>query len=94
METGRTVEVVGPPWLMIIIAGVSLLGVVVTAVIGPIVVERFKSGRTTPESPEFSAIAQRVSDAVTLVQSAIADMQTRIGRLEVVQLMDAHDQRG
>lgn len=71
METGRTVEVVGPPWMMIIIAGISLLGVVVTAVIGPIVVERFKSGRTTPESPEFSMITQWVSDAVMLVQSAM-----------------------
>ena len=84
METGRTVEVVGPPWLMmIIIAGVSLLGVVVTAVIGPIVVERFKSGRTTPESPEFSVITSLLAGvplaliANRLLEHANADQARR-----------------
>jgi hypothetical protein len=79
MEAGGTVEAVGPPWLMITIAVVSLVGVVVTAVVGPMMVDRFTSGRTTPESPEFLAIAQQTSDAVTLVQSAITDLQTRTG---------------
>lgn len=94
METGGTAEVVGPPWLMITIAGISLLGVVVTAVVGPMFVERFKSGRTTPESPESLAIAQGVGDAATLLQTVIADLQTRIGRLELMQMTDAHDPRG
>jgi hypothetical protein len=61
METVRTVEVLGPPWVMITIAVISLGGVVVTALVGPLVVERFKSGRTTPVSPESSAIAQLAS---------------------------------
>jgi hypothetical protein len=94
METGGTVEAVGPPWLMITIAAISLVEVVITAAVGPMIVEWFTSGRTTPESPESSAIAQRVSEAVTLIQSAIADLQVRIGRLEVMQMTDAHDHRG
>lgn len=94
MEAGGTVEAVGPPWLVITIAVISLVGVVVTAVIGPMMVERFTSGRTTPESPESSAIAQRVSEAVMVIQSVITDLQTRIGGLEVMQMTDAHDQRG
>jgi hypothetical protein len=94
MEAGGTVEAAWPPWLIITIAVISLVGVVVMAVVGPMMVERFESGRTTPESPESSAIAQRVSDAVTLIQSAITDLQTRIGGLEVTQMTDAHDQRG
>ncbi len=97
METGSTAEIFGPPWLMITIAVISLGGVVVTALVGPLVVERFRSGRTTPESLEFSAVAQLASESVklvTIVQSSLADLQTRIGRLEVRQMTDAHDQRG
>jgi hypothetical protein len=88
------VETEGPPWLMIIIAGISLVGVIVTAVVGPLVVARFTARRATSESLESLAVIQRVGDAMTLIQSAIADLQTRIGRLEVMQMTDAHDQRG
>jgi hypothetical protein len=52
------VEAVGPPWLVIIIAGISLVGVVVTAVVGPLVVARFTARRATPESLESLAIIQ------------------------------------
>ncbi|MGH3865592.1 MAG: hypothetical protein ACRDQ4_05530 [Pseudonocardiaceae bacterium] len=82
---------------MITIAVISLGGVVVTALVGPLVVERFTSGRATPESPESAAIAQLASEAVKLVmivQSSLADLQTRIRQLEVMQMTDAHDQRG
>lgn len=79
---------------MITIAGISLVGVVLTAIVGPLVVARLTARRATPESLESLAIIQRVSDAVTLIQSAIADLQTRIGRLEVMQMTDAHDHRG
>ncbi|MGH3718747.1 MAG: hypothetical protein ACRDRI_07885 [Pseudonocardiaceae bacterium] len=85
---------VGPPWLMITIAGISLLGVVITAVIGPMIIEWFKSGRTTPESPESSAIEHGVGGAVVLIQAVIADLQARIGRLETMQMTDAHEHRG
>jgi TolA-binding protein len=94
MEPVRTVEVLGPPWVMITIAVISLGGVVVTALVGPLVVERFKSGRTTPISPESSAIAQLANEAVkfvTVVQSSLTDLQTRIRQLEVMQMTDAHD---
>ncbi|MGH3852212.1 MAG: hypothetical protein ACRDR6_01675 [Pseudonocardiaceae bacterium] len=94
METGGTVEAVGPPWLLITIAGISFLGVVVTAVVGPLIVERFRSRQSAPESPESSAIAHGVGDAVALIQSAIGDLQTRIGRLEMMQMTDAHEHRG
>ncbi|MEO7193316.1 MAG: hypothetical protein ABIZ05_00595 [Pseudonocardiaceae bacterium] len=93
METGGTVEAVGPPWLLILLGGISFLGVVVTAVVGPIFVERFKSRRTTLESPESSAIEHDVGGAVALIQSVIGDLQTRIGRLEMMQ-MDAHEHSG
>jgi hypothetical protein len=76
---------------------ISLGGVVVTVLVGPLVVERLTSGRTTPKSPEFSAIAQLASESVklvTIVQSSLAELQTRIGRLEVMQMTDAHDHRG
>jgi hypothetical protein len=88
------VETEGPPWLMITVAGISLVGVMVTAIVGPLVVARFTARRATPESLESLAIIQRVSDAMTLIQSAVADLQTRIGRLEVMQMTDAHDHRG
>ncbi|MGH3777454.1 MAG: hypothetical protein ACRDRR_17305 [Pseudonocardiaceae bacterium] len=39
-------------------------------------------------------IAQQASDAVTLIQSAIADLQTRVGRLEALQMTVVHDKRG
>lgn len=87
-------EVGGPPWLVLTISAISLVGVVLTALVGPMIVERRKLGQTTPEPSEPAAIAQRVSDAVTLIQSAIADLQSRVGRLEMMQMTDAHDQRG
>ncbi|MGH4008609.1 MAG: hypothetical protein ACRDTH_10725 [Pseudonocardiaceae bacterium] len=39
-------------------------------------------------------IAQPASDAVTLIQSAIADLQTRVGQLEALQMTVVHDKRG
>jgi hypothetical protein len=42
---------------LIIIAVIFVVGVVVTAEVGPMVRERFTSGRATPGSPESSAQA-------------------------------------
>ncbi|MDQ4021787.1 MAG: hypothetical protein M3257_09230 [Actinomycetota bacterium] len=84
----------GPAWLTITIAAISLIGIVVTAVVGPVIVERVKSGRSTFTPPTPMVIAQQASDAVTLIQSAIADLQARVGRLEVLQMSESHDQRG
>lgn len=53
------------------------------AVVDPLVVARFTARRATPESLESLAIIQRLSDAMTLIQSAITDLQTRMARLEV-----------
>lgn len=89
MESGTS----GPPWLTIIIAGISLVGIVITAMVGPIVVERRKSVRTSPESAEPSVIAQRAGDAVTLIQSEITDLQNRVGRLEALQMAGSNGQR-
>ncbi|MDQ5855914.1 MAG: hypothetical protein M3302_06325 [Actinomycetota bacterium] len=66
----------------------------VTAVVGPVIVERIKSGRPNFVPPTPMVIAQQASDAVTLIQSAIADLQARVGRLEVLQMRESHDQRG
>jgi hypothetical protein len=82
----------GPPWLAITIAGISLAGVVVTAVVGPMLVERRKSDRVAFEAPEPAVIAQRASDAVALIQSEITDLQQRVGRLEALQMAGAHVQ--
>ncbi|MDQ4032646.1 MAG: hypothetical protein M3332_10420 [Actinomycetota bacterium] len=84
----------GPAWLTITIAAISLIGIVVTAVVGPVIVERIKSGRPNFVPPTPMVIAQQASDAVTLIQSAIADLQARVGRLEVLQMRESHDQRG
>jgi tellurite resistance protein TehA-like permease len=88
------VQAGGPAWLTITIAAISLIGIVVTAVVGPVIVERFKSGRPNFVPPTPMVIAQQASDAVTLIQSAIADLQARVGRLEVLQMRESHDQRG
>jgi hypothetical protein len=82
-----------PPWLTITVAGISLVGIVITAMVGPIIVERRKPGRTILESPEPAAIAQRAGDAVALIQSEITDLQNRVGRLEALQMAGAHGQR-
>ncbi|MGH3919677.1 MAG: hypothetical protein ACRDSG_11710 [Pseudonocardiaceae bacterium] len=87
-------EAGGPPWLTITIAAISLIGIVVTAVIGPMIVERVKPGQSTHEPMTPGVIAQQASDAVTLIQSAIADLQTRVGRLEALQMTVVHDKRG
>lgn len=84
----------GPAWLTITIAAISLIGIVVTAVVGPVIVERIKSGGPNFVPPTPMVIAQQASDAVTLIQSAIADLQARVGRLEVLQMRESHDQRG
>jgi hypothetical protein len=88
------VQAGGPAWLTITIAAISLIGIVVTAVVGPVIVERIKSGRPNFVPPTPMVIAQQASDAVTLIQSAIADLQARVGRLEVLQMRESHDQRG
>jgi hypothetical protein len=88
------VQAGGPAWLTITIAAISLIGIVVTAVVGPVIVERIKSGRPTFVPPTPTVIAQQASDAVALIQSAIADLQARVGRLEVLQMRESHDQRG
>jgi hypothetical protein len=86
------VEVGTSGWLTITIAGIfSLAGIVVTAVVGPMVVEHRRSGRSTGELPEPTVIAQRASDAVGLIQSEITDLQNRVGRLEALQMAVAHD---
>jgi hypothetical protein len=85
----------GPPWLTITIAGISFVGVVITAVIGPIIVDRRRSTWAGPESPEPAMIARRADEAVALIQSEIIDLQSRVGRLEALQMQmaGAHDQR-
>lgn len=82
MEPGSS----GPPWLTITIAGLSLLGVVITAVIGPMMVDCRRTRRGAPEVPDVSAIAQRADDAVMIIQHEINDLQYRVGRLEALQM--------
>ena len=76
----------GPPWLTITIAGLSLLGVVITAVVGPVVVDRRSSRPVLPKSPDAAMIAQRADDAVLIIQHEISDLQNRVGRLETLQM--------
>ena len=82
----------GPPWLTITIAGLSLLGVVITAVVGPVMVDRRKSRPALPKSPDAAVIAQRADDAVMIIQHEISDLQNRVGRREALQMAgtDAH----
>ena len=65
----------GPPWLTITIAGLSLLGVVITAVVGPVVVDRRKSRPAVLNTPDAAVIAQRADDAVMIIQHEISDLQ-------------------
>lgn len=76
----------GPPWLTITIAALSLLGVVITAVVGPVVVDRRKLRPAMPNAPSAAAIAQRADDAVMIIQHEISDLQHRVGRLEALQM--------
>jgi hypothetical protein len=76
----------GPPWLTITIAGLSLLGVVITAVVGPIMVDRRRTHWGVPEAPDAAVIAQRADDAVMIIQHEISDLQHRVGRLEALQM--------
>jgi hypothetical protein len=82
----------GPPWLTITIAGLSFVGVVITALIGPIIVDRRRPGWAGSESSEPAMIAQRADEAVALIQHEITDLQNRVGRLEVLQIAGAHGQ--
>jgi hypothetical protein len=77
----------GPPWLTITIAGLSLLGVVITAVVGPVVVDRRSSRPALPKWPDAAMIAQRADDAVLIIQHEISDLQNRVGRLEALQMV-------
>ncbi len=88
MEPGSS----GPPWLTITIAGLSFIGVVITALIGPIIVDRRRSGWAGSESSEPAVIAQRADEAVALIQHEITDLQNRVGRLEALQMAGAHGQ--
>ena len=88
MEAGSS----GPPRLTITIAGLSFVGVVITALIGPIIVDRRRSGWAGPESAEPAMIAQRADEAVALIQHEITDLQNRVGRLETLQMAGAHGQ--
>lgn len=83
----------GPLWLTIAITAVSFVGVLITAVVGPIVVDRRRVRLGTAESPEPTVIARRANEAVTLIQSEITDLQFRVGRLEALQMAGAHGQR-
>ncbi|MGH3694829.1 MAG: hypothetical protein ACRDRX_12725 [Pseudonocardiaceae bacterium] len=89
MELGSS----GPPWLTITIAVLSFVGVLITALVGPIVVDRRRSGWAGFESSEPTVIAQRADEAVALIQQEITDLQNRVGRLETLQLAGAHGQR-
>lgn len=89
MDSGTS----GPPWLSITIAVLSLVGVVITAMVGPMVVERCKPGRMSFEPSEPAVIIQHASDAVALIQSEVSDLQNRVGRLESLRMAGAHDQR-
>lgn len=86
MEAGSS----GPPWLTIIIAVLSFVGVVVTAMIGPIFVDRRRSAWVGTESPDPAVISRRADEAVTLIQSEITDLQNRVGRLEALQMAGSH----
>jgi hypothetical protein len=83
----------GPPWLLITISGLSLVGVVITAVVGPIVVDRRRSHRAGSESSEVAVIAQRADDAVMIIQHEISDLQRRVGRLEALRMVGFDAQR-
>jgi hypothetical protein len=83
----------GPPWLLITISGLSLVGVVITAVVGPIVVDRRRSHRVVSESSEVAVIAQRADDAVMIIQHEISDLQRRVGRLEALRMVGFDAQR-
>lgn len=89
METGSS----GPPWLTISVAVLSLAGVVITAVIGPIFVDRRRSGSGGAKSPESAVITRLADGAVALIQSEITDLQMRIRRLEAQQMAGTHDHR-
>jgi hypothetical protein len=83
----------GPLWLTVTIAVLSFVGVLITALVGPLVVDRRRARRNTPEAPEPTVIAQRADDAVTLIQSEMTDLQNRVGRLEALQMVGAHGPR-
>ena len=83
----------GPPWLLITISGLSLVGVVITAVVGPIMVDRRRSHRGASESSEVAVIAQRADDAVMIIEHEISDLQHRVGRLEALRMVGIDAQR-
>jgi hypothetical protein len=83
----------GPPWLLITISGLSLVGVVITAVVGPIVVDRRRSHHAASGSSEVAVITQRADDAVMIIQHEIRDLQHRVGRLEALQMVGFDAQR-
>lgn len=70
-----------------------MVGVVITAMVGPILVERRKAARFTPAQLDPVAIGRQAGDAVALIQSEITDLQNRVGRLEALQMAGANGQR-
>lgn len=76
----------GPSWLVVTLAGISLLGIVVTAVVGPAVVEWVKRGRPTGAPPAPAVFAQQSADAIDLIRDALRDLQERVGQLERLQM--------
>ena len=78
---------------MITVSGLSLVGVVITAVVGPVVVDRRRSRRAVSDASDAAAIAKRADDAVMIIQHEISDLQHRIGRLEALQMAGIDAQR-
>jgi hypothetical protein len=69
------------------------LGVVITAVVGPIMVDRRRACRGVPELLDAAVIAQRADDAVMIIQHEISDLQHRVGRLEALQMAGSDGHR-
>lgn len=76
----------GPPWLVIALGTISLLGVIATAIIGPAVVERVKRGPAPAVPPTPAVVAQNSADAIDLIRDVLSDLQRRVSQLEHLQM--------
>lgn len=69
-----------PPWLAIVLAVLTLLGVIATAA-GPAIVERIKGAAGKPKEPKpettptTPAVVARTDQALDLVEKALLDAQ-------------------